>query len=51
MDAIFCNNCGAELDEAPTLLPDRRPPCSRCGSLARPPSAGHQYNCSGQIRS
>jgi hypothetical protein len=35
MDAIFCNNCGAKLDEAPTLLPDRRSPCPRCGSLAR----------------
>jgi hypothetical protein len=35
MSGIHCNNCGAELDEAPTLLPDRRPPCPRCGSLAR----------------
>jgi hypothetical protein len=35
MDAIYCNNCGAELDEAPTLLPDQRPPCPRCSSLAR----------------
>jgi hypothetical protein len=35
MGGIHCNNCGAELDEAPTLLPDRRPPCPRCGSLAR----------------
>ena len=34
-DGIFCNDCGAELDEAPTLLPDQRPPCPRCGSLAR----------------
>jgi hypothetical protein len=35
MDGIFCNNCGAELDEAPTLLPEQRPPCPNCGSLAR----------------
>jgi hypothetical protein len=35
LDGIFCNNCGAKLDEAPTLLPDQRPPCPRCGSLAR----------------
>jgi hypothetical protein len=35
MGGIHCNNCGAELDEAPTLLPDQRPPCPRCGSLAR----------------
>ena len=35
MDGIFCNNCGAELDEAPTLLPDQRQPCPNCGSLAR----------------
>jgi hypothetical protein len=35
LDGIFCNNCGATLDEAPTLLPDQRPPCPRCGSLAR----------------
>jgi hypothetical protein len=35
MGGIFCNNCGAKLDEAPTLLPDQRPPCPRCGSLAR----------------
>jgi len=35
VDGIYCNNCGAELDESPTLLPDRRPPCPRCGSLAR----------------
>jgi hypothetical protein len=35
MDGIYCNACGAKLDEAPTLLPDQRPPCPRCGSLAR----------------
>ena len=35
MDAIFCNGCGALLEETPTLLPDQRPPCPRCGSLAR----------------
>jgi hypothetical protein len=35
MDAIFCNDCGARLDEAPTLLPAQRPPCPSCGSLAR----------------
>jgi hypothetical protein len=35
LDGIFCNNCGAKLDEAPTLLPDQRPPCPQCGSLAR----------------
>jgi hypothetical protein len=35
MGAIFCNGCGALLEEAPTLLPDQRPPCPRCGSLAR----------------
>lgn len=35
MDGIFCDNCGAKLNEAPTLLPDQRPPCFRCGSLAR----------------
>jgi hypothetical protein len=39
MDAIFCNNCGAELDEAPTLLPDRRPPCSRTGGHPAPGAA------------
>jgi hypothetical protein len=26
MDGIHCNDCGAELDEAPTLLPDQRQP-------------------------
>jgi hypothetical protein len=35
IDGIFCNDCGAKLDEAPTLLPEQRPPCPRCGSLAR----------------
>jgi hypothetical protein len=35
MSNIFCNDCGAELDEAPTLLPQQRPPCPNCGSLAR----------------
>jgi len=35
MDGIYCNECGMGLDESPTLLPDRRPPCPRCGSLAR----------------
>jgi hypothetical protein len=35
MDGIYCNACGAKLDEAPTLLPHQRPPCPRCGSLAR----------------
>jgi hypothetical protein len=35
MGGIHCNNCGAELAEAPILLPDQRPPCPRCGSLAR----------------
>jgi hypothetical protein len=35
LDGIFCDDCGAKLDEAPTLLPDQRPPCPRCGSLAR----------------
>jgi hypothetical protein len=35
MDGIHCNDCGAKLDEAPTPLPDQRPPCPRCGSLAR----------------
>lgn len=35
MDGIYCNNCGAKLDEAPTLLPEQRPPCPNCGSLAR----------------
>lgn len=35
MSNIFCNDCGAELDEAPTLLPEQRPPCPKCGSLAR----------------
>jgi hypothetical protein len=35
LDGIFCSDCGAELAEAPTLLPDRRPPCPWCGSLAR----------------
>jgi hypothetical protein len=35
LDGIFCNNCGTQLDEAPTLLPEQRPPCPRCGSLAR----------------
>jgi hypothetical protein len=35
MDAIFCNGCGAKLEEAPTLLPDQRLPCPTCGSLAR----------------
>jgi hypothetical protein len=35
MDGIYCDDCGAGLDEAPTLIPDQRPPCPRCGSLAR----------------
>lgn len=35
MDGIYCADCGAQQDEAPTLLPNRRPPCPRCGSLAR----------------
>src|SRR5829696_4280328 len=35
MAGIYCNNCGAELDEAPTLLPEKRSPCPTCGSLAR----------------
>jgi hypothetical protein len=35
MDGIYCNTCGAKLEEAPTLLPDQRPPCPACGSLAR----------------
>jgi len=35
MDGIYCADCGAKQDEAPTLLPNRRPPCPRCGSLAR----------------
>jgi hypothetical protein len=35
MDGIFCNNCGAELDEAPTLLPEQRSPCPTCGSVSR----------------
>jgi hypothetical protein len=35
LEGIFCNNCGAKLDEAPTLLPDQRPPCPTCGSVAR----------------
>jgi hypothetical protein len=35
MDSIFCGDCGMGLDEAPTLLPDQRPPCPQCGSLAR----------------
>lgn len=35
MDGIACGTCGAKLEEAPTLLPPRRPPCPRCGSLGR----------------
>jgi hypothetical protein len=35
MDAVFCNGCGAKLEEPPTLLPDQRLPCPTCGSLAR----------------
>ena len=35
MNGIFCNHCGARLDEAPTLLPDQRPPCPTCGSQSR----------------
>jgi hypothetical protein len=35
MDGIYCADCGAKQDEAPTLLSDQRPPCPRCGSLAR----------------
>jgi hypothetical protein len=35
LDGIYCHNCGAKVDEVPTLLPDQRPPCPRCGSLAR----------------
>jgi hypothetical protein len=35
MDGIYCGGCGAKLKEAPTLLPDQRPPCPACGSLAR----------------
>jgi hypothetical protein len=32
---IYCNDCGMGLDESPTLLPDQRPLCPRCGSVAR----------------
>jgi hypothetical protein len=35
IDGIYCSACGAKLEEAPTLLPDQRPPCPACGSLAR----------------
>jgi hypothetical protein len=35
MDGIYCNECGVELDEASTLLPEQRSPCPSCGSLAR----------------
>jgi hypothetical protein len=35
MDRTHCANCGAELDEASTLLPDQRLPCPTCGSLTR----------------
>jgi hypothetical protein len=34
-DGIHCDYCGHPLDEDPTLLPEQRPPCPRCGSLAR----------------
>ncbi len=34
MDGIYCADCGAKLDEAPACS-DHRPPCPRCGSLAR----------------
>jgi DNA-directed RNA polymerase subunit RPC12/RpoP len=35
MDDLYCNDCGAKVDETPALLPDQRVPCPRCGSLAR----------------
>jgi hypothetical protein len=35
IDGIYCKHCGMGLNEDPTLLPDQRPPCPRCGSLAR----------------
>jgi NAD-dependent SIR2 family protein deacetylase len=35
MGEIYCNDCGAKVDEIPTLLPDQWPLCPRCGSLAR----------------
>jgi hypothetical protein len=35
MDGIYCNACGAKLNEDPTLLPDQRPPCPHCDSLSR----------------
>jgi hypothetical protein len=32
---IFCNHCGARLDESATLLPDERLGCPTCGSQSR----------------
>jgi len=32
---VYCQDCGARLDESPTLPPDDRSPCPNCGSRAR----------------
>jgi hypothetical protein len=32
---VTCANCGATLDEWPSLPPDHRSPCDTCGSTAR----------------
>ena len=33
--ATRCQDCGELLDESPSLLPEQRSPCPKCGSVAR----------------
>lgn len=35
MEGIACTECGAPLDESPSLPTDQREPCPNCGSMAR----------------
>lgn len=35
MEGIACTECGAPLDEPPSLPTDQRKPCPNCGSMAR----------------
>jgi len=32
---VACGRCGVSLDEDASLLPEQRPPCPACGSIAR----------------
>ncbi len=35
LEAVWCRECGAKLDEAVDLLPQERKPCPTCGSSKR----------------